>query len=213
MFARNLTEQKENDEMKKEERISVNAFEKAIESVYEPTVTVQYNGLDVIIKKHIELEDMAGFVDVCVKSCFDEDNAGYTPESKDFVIRACIINYYTNITLPMSIKKQYSMVYGTDIINVVKEHINKEQLAAIIDAINEKIRNITESNVGLINKQLEEVHNAFDQVQDKFAKMFEGISTEDVKKVMYAITDGGLDEEKLVKAYMENKQDGEAENG
>ena len=40
----------------------------------------------------------------------------------------------------------------------------------------------------------------------QMSEMFNGVNADDIKNIMGALTDGGLDEEKLVKAYMANKQ-------
>lgn len=76
-------------------RISVTAFEKATESAYEPTVNVEWNGLTLVIKRHLNLAEMAKFVDVCVKACFNPDDASYSPEAKDLAIRSCIVKKIT----------------------------------------------------------------------------------------------------------------------
>ena len=186
--------------------ISVNAFEKAANSTYQPTATVEWNGLDIVIKQHLSLPEVARFVDACVKACFDSNTAAYTPEAKDAAIRSCIIAFYTNITLPESVEKQYELVYHSMILDTITPNIDQNQLNAVVRAVDEKVTYLTRMNTEIVNKQMRDLQNVAANIQNQMSDMFSGISVDDIKNVMSALSDKGLDEEKLVKAYMENKK-------
>lgn len=186
--------------------ISVNTFEKAVNSTYQPTTVTEWNGLEIVIKKHLSLAEVAKFVDVCVKACFDSDTAAYAPEAKDAAIRSCIVAFYTNITLPESIEKQYELIYHASILDSIIPHIDQTQLKSVISAIDEKTDYLVGVNTEVINKQVNDLQNIAANIQNQMSDIFNGISIDDIKKVMSALSDKGLDEEKLVKAYMENKK-------
>lgn len=192
--------------MEKIKKISVNAFEKAVDSIYEPITNVEWNGLSLIIKRHLNLAEVAKFVDVCVKACFNPDDASYAPEAKDIAIRSCIVAFYTNITLPGNIAKQYELIYHSRILDVVMPNIDQTQLDAIIKAIDDKVEHLASANIEMVNKQMNDLYGALDGVQKQMSEMFNGVDADDIKNIMGALTDGGLDEEKLVKAYMANKK-------
>lgn len=187
-------------------RISVNAFENAVESAYEPIVNVEWNGLTLVIKRHLNLAEMAKFVDVCVKACFNPDDASYSPEAKDLAIRSCIVALYTNVTLPKNIAKQYELIYHSMILDTISVNVDQIQLNAIIRAIDDKVEHLASANIEMVNKQMNDLYGALDGVQKQMSEMFNGVNADDIKNIVGALTDGGLDEEKLVKAYMANKQ-------
>lgn len=187
-------------------KISVTAFEKAIDSFYEPTTNVEWNGLTLVIKRHLNLAEVAKFVDVCVKACFNPDDASYAPEAKDLAIRSCIVAFYTNVTLPDNIAKQYELIYHSMILDAITLNVDQIQLNAIIKAIDDKVEHLASANIELVNKQMNDLYGALDGVQKQMSEMFSGVSAEDIKSVMGALTSGGVDEEKLVKAYMANKK-------
>lgn len=186
--------------------ISVNTFEKAVNSTYQPTTVTEWNGLEIVIKKHLSLAEVAKFVDVCVKACFDSDTAVYTPEAKDAAIRSCIVAFYTNITLPESIEKQYELIYHSMILDSITPNIDQAQLKSVVSAIDEKTDYLAGVNIEVVNKQMRDLQNIAANIQNQMSDIFKEINIDDVKKVMSSLSDKGLDEEKLIKAYMENKK-------
>lgn len=194
-------------------RISVNAFEEAANKTYVPTVTVQWNGLDVVIRQHITLPEMARFVDVCTKACFDPDSGEYAPEAKDLAIRSCIVAFYTNIALPANLAKQYSLIYQSMILDIITTRIDQIQLNSIIRAVDDKVAHLANANITALNKQMDDLYAVVADTEKKFADLFAGISAADIERVTNAIVESKLDEEKLVTAYLEQtkEQDGTAE--
>lgn len=191
--------------MKKVKMISVNAFERAVDNIYQPTTVVEWSGLEIVIKRHLSLAEVAKFVDVCVKACFDSDTAVYTPEAKDAAIRSCIIAFYTNITLPENVEKQYELIYHSNILDSITPNIDQNQLSSVVGAIDDKTDYLTGVNTEIINRQMSNLQDAAANIQNQLSDMFNGISIDDIKNVMSSLSDKGLDEEKLIKAYMENK--------
>lgn len=187
-------------------RISIDAFEKAIKSFYKPVELVEWNGITLAIRRHLGLSDIAKFVDVCTKACFNPDTEAYTPEAKDLAIRSCMVIWYTNLSLPSNLEKQYELIYHSGITDTISQHIDTVQFKAIIDAIDDKIDNLASANVELINKQMNELYTSFETIQKQMADMFDNISPEDIKGAVSALSNGAIDEEKLVKAYMNAKE-------
>lgn len=192
--------------MAKTKKISVNAFEKAVDSIYEPTTNVEWNGLTLVIKRHLNLAEVVKFVDVCVKACFNPDDTSYAPEAKDLAIRGCIVAFYTNVTLPDNIVKQYELIYHSRILDVVMPNIDQIQLDAIIKAIDDKVEHLASANIEFVDKQINDLLGALDGVQKQMSDIFGGIDAEDIKSIIGALTSGVIDEEKLVKAYMDSKK-------
>ena len=72
---------------KKIQKISVNAMDEIMKR-FDTVETIEWNGLQVVIKKNLSLEEMMTFANSVVKSCFDQASGAYMPEVKDFAIRA-----------------------------------------------------------------------------------------------------------------------------
>ncbi len=189
--------------------ISINAFEKAIDKTYEPTTTVNWNGLDIVIKKHLCLAEVAKFVDTCCKACFDAETHEYAPEAKDFAIRSCVMSFYTNITMPTNLERQYELIYHSMIMDVITPNIDNAQFKAIINAVEDKIAYHAELNEKLVQQQIESFQNTVKKFEKQMAEMFNGIKIDDMKNIMGALSNNKLDEEKLVEAYMKNKRETE----
>ena len=193
--------------MAKIKRISVNAFEKVMKETYAPTETFDWNGIEVTVKKNLSLREMLEFVDGVVKSCFSSETNAYIPEIMEFATKVCILEKYANFTMPSNVESQYALIYCTDAVECVLPHVNTDQLAEIKHAISKKVENIANANIEAVNKQMTEIHAAFDGLQNQLTGMFDGVSTEDIRAMAEALTNGALDEEKLVKAYMSQTED------
>lgn len=185
----------------KNKRISVNAFEKVMKDIYIPTEVFDWNGIEVTVKNTLSFKEMLEFVDSVVKSCFMKDTNAYTPEIKDFVTKVCILEKYANFTMPKSVEAQYSLVYQTDAVARVLNYVNPQQLNEICDAITKKIDNLAQANIEAVNKQMNELYNAFDNLQSQLASLFDGVNNGDILALTSALANGTFDEEKLVKAY------------
>ena len=196
---------------KKSAKVSVKEWEKATKDNFPASVTEQWFGIPITIRYTISLGEMLEFVDGVVASCFD-DERGYIPEIWDFAFYNNILDYYTNITLPQDIGKKYELIYGSNIIEFVKEHISEQQWFDIENSICSKVRYIKESNIKGIEKEAVRLLDAFEELQKLAGNMFEGVGENDVRNLVQALSEHGtLDEEKIVKAILDNKSEAEEE--
>lgn len=191
--------------MAKAKRISVNALEKVVKDTYAPTVTFNWNDIEVTVKKNLSLREMLEFVNDVTKSCFTADTSSYMPEIKDFAIKACVLEMYANFTMPRNVEAKYDLIYHTDAFESVLNHINMRQFGEICHSIDKKIENLAQANIEAVNKQMNELYNAFNNLQSHLSNLFTDIQSEDIQKIAGAMAEGGLSEEALVKAYMSQK--------
>lgn len=197
----------------KTKKISITAFDKIMKAVSEPVETVDWNGVEITIKKSLSFREVIEFVDSVTKSCFT-DTGTYLPEVKVFAIKCCVLEMYANFALPSNVEHKYDLVYNTDAFDVVIQHINMKQLNEIVDAISDKVDTIAQANIESINAQMNEIYLAFDNLHKQINDIFADINAEDVSKFIGAISDSKLDEAKLIQAYAEqekmtNDKDGE----
>lgn len=193
---------------KKIKRISVNAMDEILKD-YKNTETIQWNGIEVIITKNLSLEEMMAFADSVVKSCFDQASGTYMPEIKDFAIRSNIMERYANFTLPSKVERQYDVVIRSGVVEEILRHINFAQFDELLKAIDAKLQNAADANVQMVFRKFDDVVTSFEGLQDKVGALFAGVDQADIGKLMSAISEHGVSEEKVVKAYMEQTKQAE----
>ena len=192
-------------------RITVEDFEKVIEDVSMIETPINWNGLELIVKRNISLEDMIGYVSSVSELCFEDETNRYMPELKDFGIRLYLINYYTNIDLPESTSKKYEFIYNTDIVQTVLNAVDPQQFNEIVQSIENKVEYMSSANIEAIQKHMIEISNAIEEFGKLFEAMFDDMDAESVQKLVSSITDGAIDESKLVEAYIEQTKNNSAE--
>ena len=192
---------------KNEKRISVNAFERAMKEHFPATHTAEWAGLDVTIKRFISAPEMLAFVENVVESGFNKDG-NFVPEALDFAIRVNVLTRYANFSLPRDVLKQYEFVYGTDAVEFVMGEINMNQLNEITGAIKRKVKYACDINVSAVQRELMKLADSFSELQTNTEKIFEGVSGEDMNRLVSALAEHGeLDEKKIVDALLESKTD------
>ena len=187
---------------KKEKRISINAFERVAKENFPETTTIDWHGINVTINHTISLAQMLEFSIEIVEVCFTE-SGDFMPEVLDFIVKAGVLTRYANFTLPENAEKQYWLVYNTDAVKVVTEHINREQLNEIISAANMKISYLCNSDVVAIRAKITELFEGLATLQEQTGDAFGGLSNDDVQRLIAASQVAEtLSEEKIVEAYI-----------
>lgn len=187
---------------KADKKVSIALFDKIAKEQFQNDATIEWHDAQLRVKYTLPLTDMLAFVDDVVGSCF-HDKLGYMPEVKDFAIKSNILSRYANFTLPDNLEHRYQLVYATDAVDAVCAAIDGTQLQEIVDAINSKIRFLCDSKVTMIQERINDVLNTMEEMRDNTKSVFDGITQDDIKNLMGAITSSGLDEKKLVQAYIE----------
>jgi vacuolar-type H+-ATPase catalytic subunit A/Vma1 len=185
----------------KPNRISITAFKEAVKSKIDNSVRIEWNGLDVEIKKSLSLEEMLDFVAKAVEICFGNDNA-YHPEKLDFAIRVLVVENYSNITLPSDIDTTYDSLYQTDIIETILASVNQSQYDVMISAIKEQVRQINSVRVSNLENQLNNVCTTVDNLQQQMEEIFSGIDSNTMSQLVGAMANMNIDEAKLAKAIV-----------
>lgn len=193
--------------MAKMKKVSIRSIEEAVEGKTQDTTTVEFNGLEINVKRILPFYDMIRFVRSVVDGCFKDDDGSYIPEVKNFLIRIYVLAYYSNINLPQNVEKQYEFAYTTGLFETVIGHIEPAQFADICDAIDENIEYIVESNNKEMQSQIVSVQNMIKELGEQLNGLFDGVGNEDINSIFGAIADRGIDEEKLMRAYINNKNE------
>lgn len=186
----------------KSKKISVTAMDEIMKR-YQETETVQWNGLDVIIKKNLSMDDMLNFVDSVVNSCFDAQTGEYRPEAKDFAMRVNVLTRYANFSLPeRNVEHQYQIAVLSGAVDMILNYVNAAQFYEMGRAIDAKIEHKASANIQVLTKKFDDVVTEFENLQAKLSTMFTGVSSDDLKKLAETLANGNFSEEKIVEAMM-----------
>jgi hypothetical protein len=120
------------NEKSKLKRVSINAFEGIMKEMdFGGYKSYNWRGIDIQVRKYLPLKAMLEFVKNVVGSCMSDDK-GYNPEAKEFAIKTNILTMYANFTMPSNIELHYDLVYKTDAVTYVLEHIDEEQIEDVL---------------------------------------------------------------------------------
>lgn len=188
--------------MAKTKKISINAFDKIVKDTYTPTTTVEWHGQEIIVKRNLSFKEMMEFVDSVTKTCFTLSTNTYMPEVKDFAVKSNILEKYANFALPNNLEHRYELIYSSDAVETVLNCVSHQQFNEIMASIDAKINNLAQSNIEAMNKQMNELYTAFANLQSQMEGLFSGVKTDDFSALISAFGNGGLNEDKLVEAYL-----------
>ena len=191
---------------KNRSRVSIRKLEEAAEGQLNQVSTLEWNGIEIEVRRNIGMGDACAFVDFMRKACFSDDGE-YLPEAKEPAFRALVVRLYTNITMPSNAAKQYDILMHTDLVPQIVSRIDGAQLGLIIQAIDEKIEYACKSNIDFVKKQMTDASKAIETLLSDVSSVFSGVSQDDIAKLASAMANGGLDEQKLMQAYLEQKYD------
>ena len=190
---------------KKTNKVSVATIEKVMKEQFagEPK-TFDWYGVEIEHKENIPMEYAVTFVNNVVDTCFDKDG-NYIPEFKDFLIRSFTVQMYSNVRLPQDLKKQYDILYNSDLYNVLIQHVDIVQYDTLLMAIDEKLEYRRNADVMTMRMTL---NNLISQFQN-FGEQLNQVEIEDVRNIAEAINGVDLDEEKFVDAILNRNPDSE----
>ncbi len=200
---------------KKNDKVSVSAFDKYVKDNCDSRpIQIEVGGLSFMVKPVLSFEDLLTFAKIVADSCFS-DNGEFVPEVREFMIRRNILERYAGFTMPQNLEKQYELVtMASEVIDEIVAHVDQRQFRALLDAIGEKIDAKQMINESAVTKQVNELYGFMANMQSQLESMFAGVDSGDMARLVSAISEGGLDQEQIVKAYFDYKKDeGEGKAG
>lgn len=189
---------------KGEKKVSISAVDNIIGERFLNVVTEQWYDVEVKMRRSLPFTEVLAFVDDVVQSCFQR-NGAYVPEVLDFAIKSNIISKYTNVSMPDNLEHRYAILYNSDLVDFVCQHINMQQLQEMVNSINRKLAYMCDTNTVSVQNRLNDLISAFETMQEKTEAMFGDVTPDDMTRLVGAIGDGALTEEKIVEAYMKHK--------
>ena len=184
-------------------QIPIGTLEKIAKERFSNSITMEWEGIDVYITPTLSLKNVIEFVNNVVESCFDS-NGEYHPEIMDFAIQSQAIKKYTNFKLPDSIEKSYELLTTTGIADFILQNVNQIQFHEIVKAIDRKMKYLADTDSQRVRLEVDRISTAFNEISSYITAMMDSVKPEDMSKLFEAISNGGFDEDKLVKAYADH---------
>lgn len=179
---------------------------------YRDSDSFEWHGIEIFVNKVIPFMEMADYVNTVVGGCFTEEG-DYVPQMKDYIINKLLILKYSNIELPEDYNEIYDFIYKTDIVSQIISRIDSSQFNSIINSINEKISLRKQTNITSFEKNIKDITNKLDDMKLVFSTLFDGISSEDINNLVSAMSSNGIDESKVVDAYIDKMRESDDNGG
>ena len=161
-----------------------------------------WNGIEIKVKKFLNIFEMKVLYDGILSRCFSTEDGSFQPEYRDFAERATTIVVHSDIQLPEAVSDQYDLVFKTDLYYCVADHIDMMQQSAVLDAVDEKVKEIIEYRANEALKNAEAAIEAVNNLVDSLDNLFDGISPEEISGLVKAISENGIDEKAIVDAVI-----------
>lgn len=190
---------------KNEKKVSINEFDKVMKKQQQPPKTVDWDGVQIIVSHTIDFTSMMEFVHDVSESCFSESGS-FVPEVFDFAVKSNILTRYANFSLPSNLDHQYALIYNTNAVSMVYDMIDHAQLDEIIASAKKRIDYVCDANIVAVRNKLVEIAQAYENIQKETEEMFRGVSQDDISNLLGALTNGKLDESKLIHEYLEQSR-------
>lgn len=183
-------------------KVSISQMDKIVKELGNTEASFEWNGIEVVVKTLLSFQEMMEFADRVKANCFVDGE--YLPEVRDFAIRDCIVDMYSNIRLPDNIEHKYEILYRTDICQEIVKYVNSDQYEQLLVAIDDKITAASESNTEGLRLRIEEIAHELDNMVTEAGALFDGIDKSDIETIFEAVKSSGkIDEEKIARAYMD----------
>lgn len=190
--------------MKDNNVISVSTMDEIMKDYFPVEETVDFHGQELTIRKLMPFTVAAEIVKKVSDGCFGDDWS-FHPEVFDFGIRLCYVDACTNIRLPENIEKQYEMLYLTDLWDIIYSSINHAQYDDICRSATAIIRTRNEANRVLFERDVQNVTEQMENIGQQLSELFGSITADDIKNLVHAISENGLDEEKIVATVVQEQ--------
>lgn len=174
--------------------------------------TIKIGDVDVDVRYTISINEALEFSNSVVNLCYADKDSAYSPEIKDFAIRANLVSRYTNIELPESIEDKYMFLYTTDVFDVIRREVNPRQLRSIIYGIDERIEYMNNTIMSGVYKEFMSIVSDMEKLSGIMNDMFGGIDKDTLGAVASSLADGNFDETKFAGEVFKLIQDSKVDS-
>lgn len=182
--------------------ISIEKMDEIMNDYFPTFEVVDFHGEELTVQKRIPFALVCEMVKKVADACFDE-NGEFSPEIRDFALRLCCVEAYTNVRLPEdNVEHQYEIVGRSDLWSIMLRVIDSDQMDEICNAIQDRIDARLDANRAAFEREINKLTQALDEMGKQVTELFGSVSPEDLQALLGAIGEHGVDEEKIVQAVV-----------
>lgn len=171
---------------------------------------IEWNGININIKNMISIGEMMNFERTAVETCFVTEDE-FIPSVASFQFNSCVLRFYTDLPYPEDLDDALYLIYGTDIMEVVYQYVNIDQIKCLEDACTKKFEYKCDAYTITSKLRVNNLINSFDSLASTIGTMSDKVESSNFKKVLDSISEGVIDEKKLVDAFIENKEENKSD--
>lgn len=171
------------------------------------------------IKSQLAVDEYMSFISNVVECCFDDDGE-YIAHAKSLAIGVELIDKYTDLWISdkdLTLEDKSLIIYNTDIIELIKDSVNKFQYTELMNAVNSQIEYRIKSSISANENKLNAIISEFENIFNQIKSVVNGMSADDISilfKNLKTIENMTEDDvvNSLIKVYKSNKTEPSSES-
>lgn len=202
------------------EEISISDLYK-IEKLTKNVKNIQTNAsmFKINIKSQLTVDEYMSFISNVVECCFNDDGE-YIAHAKSLAIGVELIDKYTDLWISdkdLTLEDKSLIIYNTDIIELIKDSVNKFQYTELMNAVNSQIEYRIKSSISANENKLNAIISEFENIFNQIKSVVNGMSADDISilfKNLKTIENMTEDDvvNSLIKVYEGNKTEPSSES-
>lgn len=164
------------------------------------------------IKSQLTVDEYMSFISNVVECCFDDDGE-YIAHAKSLAIGVELIDKYTDLWISdkdLTLEDKSLIIYNTDIIELIKDSVNKFQYTELMNAVNSQIEYRIKSSISANENKLNAIISEFENIFSQIKSIVNGMSADDISNLFKNLkTIENMTEDdvvnSLIKVYEGNK--------
>lgn len=134
------------------------------------------------IKSLLTVDEYMSFISNVVECCFDDDGE-YIAHAKSLAIGVELIDKYTDLWISdkdLTLEDKSLIIYNTDIIELIKDSVNKFQYTELMSSVNSQIEYRIKTSISANENKLNAIINEFENIFNQTKSVIDGMSTDDI---------------------------------
>lgn len=171
------------------------------------------------IKSQLTVDEYMSFISNVVECCFNDDGE-YIAHAKSLAIGVELIDKYTDLWISdedLTLEDKSLIIYNTDIIESIKDSVNRFQYTELMNAINSQIEYRIKSSISANENKLNAIISEFENIFNQTKSVVNGMSADDISNLFKNLkTIENMTEDdvvnSLIKVYEGNKTEPSSES-
>ena len=171
------------------------------------------------IKSQLTVDEYMSFISNVVECCFNDDGE-YIAHAKSLAIGVELIDKCTDLWISdedLTLEDKSLIIYNTDIIESIKDSVNRFQYTELMNAINSQIEYRIKSSISANENKLNAIISEFENIFNQIKSVVNGMSADDISNLFKNLkTIENMTEDdvvnSLIKVYEGNKTEPSSES-